>query len=461
MTIAPADDLTGRIDALRTRVVGLVALPSDADYARCTPWNAAAAVEPAAVVFVDSATDVAETLHFAAAEGYTVAVAATGHGALDCGADTILVHTGEMTWCEVDPVERMARVGAGARWQHVLDAAAPHGLAPLCGSSPSVGVVGFLTGGGIGPMVRSFGPSSDHVRAFELVTGAGEVLRVTPVENAELFWGLRGGKATLGIVTVVEIDLLRVPEFYGGAIYFEGADAATVLHEWRRWSAGLPESVTTSVALLQLPDLPDVPAPLAGRFSVAVRYVALGDPDEAQRLLEPIRACASAVLDGVGLLPYSAIGTVHADPPDPMPVYEDQVLLAELTAEAVDALLAVAGPDAQSLQTIVEIRQLGGAFARSPRDASALCNRDAGYALAAIGVPEPDLADAVAAHARAVIAAVAPCSTGRQLPNFAPAADQARLARIYDEDTLSRLAALAERHDPAGVLRTGQVARSR
>ncbi len=93
----------------------------------------------------------------------------------------------------------------------------------------------FLTGGGIGPLVRTVGLSSDHVRAFELVTGAGEILRVTPEEHADLFWGLRGGKSTLGIVTAVEIDLLPIAEFYGGALYFDGADAAAVLHAWRAW----------------------------------------------------------------------------------------------------------------------------------------------------------------------------------------------------------------------------------
>ena len=106
-----------------------------------------------------------------------------------------------------------------------------------------------------------------------------------------------------------------------------------------------------------------------------------------------------------------------------------------------------------------ELRLLGGAFARPARHRSAFCHRDAAFALTTIGAPVPELAEAVSAHARAVIGAVAPWSTGRQLPNFAPATDPARLARCYDEDTLYQLAALAERYDPAGVLRVGQVAR--
>jgi FAD/FMN-containing dehydrogenase len=446
-------------DALASRITGTVALPGDPDYQRITPWNVAVAVAPCAAVFPTSARDVAETVRYAAERGLTVAVQGTGHGALAVGPDSLLVHTADLAGVTVDPLNHCARVGAGTTWQEVLDAATPHGLAPLCGSSPTVGVVGFLTGAGIGPLVRSVGLSSDHVRAFEVVTGSGEQLRVTPGQHGDLFWGLRGSKSTLGIVTAVEIDLLPIAEFYGGAIYFDGADAAEVLHQWRRWGANLPESVTTSMALMQPPALPDVPPALAGRFTVAVRYAALGDVVQAQRLLEPMRAGARTVLDTVGVLPYAAIGAVHADPPHPMPVFEDQALLRELPVEAVDALLAVAGPDSGSLQVIVEVRMLGGAMARPARHRSAFCHRDAAFSVTTIGALVPELADALPAHARAVLAAVAPWSTGWQLPNFAPASDPARLARCYDEDTLYWLAALGERYDPAGVLRVGQVAR--
>ncbi|MGE2834681.1 FAD-binding oxidoreductase [Mycobacterium sp. SMC-4] len=459
MTI-PAD-LT-RDDALRglcDQVATHVALPGQPGYERCMPWNVAAPVTPAAVVLATTAEDVAGTVRFAAAHGFTVAVQATGHGAVGVDNDTVLVLTAAMKHVDVDAVNRTARVGAGARWQDVLEAAAPHGLAPLCGSAPGVGVVGYLTGGGIGPLVRTFGLSSDHVRAFDVVTGEGRLVRATPTENADLFWGLRGGKATLGIVTAVEMDLLAVAEFYGGAVCFDGVDAAAVLHAWARWNVALPETVNTSIAIQQLPPLPGVPEPLAGRMTVAVRYAAVGDFAEAERLLAPMRAVATPILDSVGVLPYTAIGAVHADPVDPMPIHEDQALLTELPAEAVDALLALAGPQSGSPQVIVELRALGGALARQPRHRSAFCHRDAAFSLAVIGVPMPD-AGAVIEHARAVTDSVAAWATGGQMPNFAPSYDSARPARVYDADTLHWLAALADRYDPARVLATGQVIRT-
>ncbi|MEV0670550.1 FAD-binding oxidoreductase [Mycobacterium sp. NPDC050441] len=453
------DGLDDALKGLRAHVAAPVALPGEVGYERATPWNVAATVEPAAVVLAATAYDIANTVGFAAARGYRVSVQATGHGAMAVAPDTILVVTSGMTDVTVDPVTRTARVAAGATWQQVLDASAPHGLAGLCGSAPGVGVVGFLTGGGIGPLVRTVGLSSDHVRSFELVTGAGELLRATPEENAELFWGLRGGKSTLGIVTSVEIDLLPIPEFYGGAVYFDGDDAGIVLREWARWCADLPESISTSIALQQLPPLPGIPEPLAGRFTVAVRYAAVGDFAEAERLLAPMRAVASPVLDTVAVMPYTAIGAVHADPVDPMPIYEHHTLLRELTAETVEVLLGAAGPESGSVQTIVEVRMLGGALAREGRHRSAFCHRDAAFAVTTIGVLAPPIADAVVPHAGALIVALSRWSSGGQIANFAPSEDAGRAARVYDEDTRHWLAALAQRHDPAGVFRCGQVVR--
>jgi FAD/FMN-containing dehydrogenase len=450
---------TDAVTALRAAVAGLVAAPGEPGYERAMPWSVAVPVTPCAVVIAADADDVAATVQIAAVHGLTVAVAATGHGAVPVDETSILVHTSALTECAVDPAGRTARVGAGLTWQTVMDAATPHGLAPLVGSSPAVGVVGFLTGCGIGPLVRTFGLSSDHVRAFELVTGSGEQLRVTPDEHAELFWGLRGGKGTLGIVTAVEIDLMPLSQFYGGALYFDGADADAVLRAWRDWSADLPEHTNTSIAFLQLPPLPDVPPPLAGKFTVAVRYTSVADPADAAQLLAPMRAVAHPIIDMVDVMPYAAIGAVHADPVQPMPATEQHILLADLPDAALDTLLTGAGPQSGSPQVVVEIRRLGGAFARPAAIDSAFCQRDAQYTLLAIGVLAPEIAAIVPVHAAGLMSVMQPWSTGGQLPNFGASADPERIARYYDEDTRHWLAALADQHDPAGVLRVGQVMR--
>ena len=444
------------IDSLRGELTGSLATAGEPGYELAMPWNLAVPVRPLAVVAVRDARDVVSTVRCAARTGLRVAVGRTGHGAVPIDDNVLFVHTGHLDSCVVDPETRTARLGAGVIWQDVVDAAAPHGLAPLCGSSTAVGVVGFLTGAGIGPLVRTFGLSSDHVLAFELVTGEGDILRVTADQHAELFWGLRGGKSTLGIVTAVEIDLMKISHFYGGALYFSGSDASAVAHAWLDLCADLPEHTSTSMALLQLPALPQVPPPLAGRFTVAIRFASVAEPDAAQALLAPIRAVAAPVIDAVGVLPYSAIGVVHADPTDPMPSHEFSCLTNRLTHDAVDSLLAVAGPESGSPQTVVELRLLGGALAREPLHRSAFCHRDAAFTLFTVGVPGHGALDE---HARKVEQAMAPWSTGGALPNFAAGVEPERIARTYDEDTVHWLSALADEHDPSGVLRVGPVVR--
>ncbi|MGK5685154.1 FAD-binding oxidoreductase [Actinoplanes sp. URMC 104] len=445
------------VASLRPRLTGALALPGEPLYAELTAgFNVAITATPAAVVEARDAQDVAEAVRFAAATGRSVAVQATGHGLAGTLDGAILVHTGRLDECVVHP-DGWARVGAGVRWQQVLDAAALHGLAPLCGSAPGVGVVGYTTGGGLGPVARTFGWASDRVRAIEIVTGDGTPRRVTATDEPDLFWGVRGGKGALGIVTALEFDLVPLSTVYAGALYFAGADAATVVHRWREWSSSLPVEATTSLALLQLPPMPGVPEPLAGTFTVAVRFAWTGPAESGAAVLAPMRAAATPLIDAVQTIPYAAIGMVHADPTDPMPVIEETDLLSALPAEAVDALLAVAGPQARSPQVMVELRQLGGALAAEPRHPSALCHRDAAYALILIGVPVPPVAEAIVPHAAAVRQALAPWATGGALPNLSSGSGAERIARSYDPATLARLVSLAERYDPANVLRAGQV----
>ncbi|TQS42250.1 FAD-binding oxidoreductase [Cryptosporangium phraense] len=431
-------------------IAGRVLLPGRPGYAElATPWNVAVVNEPIAVVEVLDAADVVATVRFAAAHGLEVSVQATGHGAVRTERPTLLVHTGRLTDLTID-ADGIARAGAGVRWGQVLEAGAPRGLAGLAGSAPNVGVVGFLTGGGIGPVVRTFGVSSDLVTAFEVVTGDGEFRRVTADENPALFWGLRGGKGALGIVTAVEFQLVEVAELFGGCVYFEGRDAEAIAHAWARWTDDLPEAASSSLAIVQMPAMPGVPEPLAGRTTVALRFAWVGDPAEGSRVVEPMLGLGTIVLGGMGVLPYSAIGAIHADPVDPMPTHEESGLLRELPAEAIEALMGLL---ADSPQIIVELRHLGGAFARANDHApSAFGHRDAAYNLVTIGLGVPPVVAAAAAHGTALLAALGPWTTGGCLPNFTASADPSIVRRKYDDETLTRLATLATTYDPHGVI---------
>jgi hypothetical protein len=357
----------------------------------------------------------------------------------------LLVHTGGLDECVVHP-EGWARVGGGVRWRTLVDAAAPHGLTGLVGSSSGVGVVGYTTGGGLGPLARTYGLASDAVRALDVATGDGRLVRATPERHADLFWGLRGGRGSLGIVTAVELDLVPLASVYGGSLFFAEPDVPAVLRAWRDWADRLPETATTSVAVLQLPDLPQVPPPLAGRMTVAVRLVSTGSPQEGAALLAPLRALATPVLDGTGVLPAAALDAVHGDPKDPMPVVEAATLLHQLDDAGVDALLRLAGPGSGSPLVKVELRHLGGAVRRGGEHPSAVCGRDAAYQLVAIGLLVPPVADAARAHCDALLSGLGRWSTGGTLPTFAGG------ARSYDAATLARLQAIVLARDPGRVM---------
>jgi hypothetical protein len=421
-----------------------------------TPWNLAVPMQPAAVVAPRTAQDVAAAVRFAGKHGLTAGVQATGHGAVASLAGHILVSTKALDEVTVHP-EGWARAGAGVKWSRVIEAAAPYGLAPLNGSSSDVGVVGYITGGGVGPMARTYGLAADRVRAFDVVAGDGELRRVTPTEHPDLFFALRGGKGAAGIVTAVEFDLVHLPRFYGGAVYFDGADAARVIDRWRIWSETLPAQATTSFVLFQLPPIPGVPPQLAGRMTLGVRFVWTGEPRHGERLLDEIRGVAPVILDDAALKPYAAIDSVHADPVDPMPVVDPAMLLTDFTAGTAAQLLAVAGYGSGSPLVMVEVRQLGGAYAREGRHPSAFSHRAALFSLLAVGMaPDP----AALPHAQRLFSAVADWDTGGIWPNFGPPHDSSTARRAYDPATLARLAAVTSAYDPRGVLQAGSYTRA-
>ena len=452
--------MTALSAALRTELVSLadtVAFSGDDAYAvLAMPWNVAMPSTPLAAVAPADAAAVARVVAFASANRIPVAVQATGHGAYEALDDAILIVTKRLDEITIHAAERWARVGAGVVWQQVLDATAPHGLAPLAGSSPSVGVAGYTTGGGHGPLARTHGIAADRVRAFDVVTGDGVLRRATATQEPDLFWGLRGGKGAMGIVTAVEFDLLAMPTLYGGALFFDGPDAGTVLRAWSAWCPTLPPQATTSVALFHLPAMPGVPEVLAGKPTVAVRFAWDGDPAEGEAVVAPMRAVGARLVDSVGVMPYVALARIHTDPVDPLPAHEAHMPLASFPFEAAEALLAAAGPDSGSPQVVVEIRQLGGACSVEPAVPAAFARRDVAFSLFAVGIGVPPVVDAVVAHETALRAALAPWGMKGALPNFAPGASPERFARVFPADVLVRLSGIARTYDPNGILLAGR-----
>jgi len=408
----PVDEMTSTIvqndtSTLAAQVVGPVLTPGAPGYDdEVAGFNVAHRPAPAVVIGATSAADISASVRWATERGLQVRSQATGHGLTNDLVGTVLISTRRLTQLDLDAQTRTVRVGAGVRWRAVIDAAAPHGLAPLNGSSSNVGVVGYTLGGGIGPMARRYGFAADLVRALTVVTADGQIRTVTADQHPDLFWALRGGKIGFGVVTEIEIELVPVSRFFGGGIFFPGTSAAAVLHAWRLWAPSLPNEVTTSVALLRLPPDPQLTPPLQGQFVVHLRYAHLGDADEAARLLAPMRDTAPILIDTVAELPYAAVDAVHMDPTSPMPSYDRGIALRDFPAEAVDRLVASNGTDSGSALTLTEVRLLGGALSAAPLVPNAVAGRQAAFSVYVLGVPTDPVAPQIPGQVRTVIEAL-------------------------------------------------------
>ncbi|WP_222194641.1 FAD-binding oxidoreductase [Modestobacter italicus] len=440
--------------ATTTELTGTVHRPGDPGYATAVGgFNLTVVHQPAVVVEARSPADVAAAVRYAARASLRVTVQNTGHGARrPAGPDTLLLRTGALDSVSLDPAGRTATLGAGVTAGPLIAAAAEHGLAPVTGAAPSVGLVGLSAGGGIGPLARALGFAADRVRSLEVVTADGEQRHVDGATEPDLFFALRGGGGGVAVVTSMTVELVELAGFWGGAVFFPGADAAAVLHAWRSWAPTLPPEVTTSIALLRLPPLPQLPEPLRGQFVVHLRIASTGSPEEGAALLAPMLRVAEPLLDTVASLPCTALASVHMDPTDPAPVTEAGCLLGEFTAEAADALLAEAGPGTQTPLVLAEVRALGGAMATEPAVPNAVGGRDARWSLYTVGFAAPPVAGAASAAALGLVEAMRPWRSGVQY-NLAGGRD---LVEAWPADVLARLQQITRDRDPQRLLAPAQ-----
>lgn len=444
-----------------SEIHGPVLRPGDDGYAdEVTGFNLAALHTPDVVVGATGVDDIVSALRWATATGTPVAVQSTGHGAnfpIDHG---LLISTARMTDVRVDPQERLATIAAGAKWRHVLDASAPHGLAALCGTSSDAGAVGYTLGGGLPLLGRAYGYATDLVRSFQVVTPDGTLRESDPAHEPELFWALRGGKGNVGVVTSMVCELLPLPTILGGGVYCPGEHAEALLRTWSDWTRTIPDEMCSAFTLLRLPPVPEIPEPLRGGFWARVAIAWPGDLAEGERLLAPIRAAAPVTVDTVEEMPYAAVDRIHMEPQDPLPARESCALILDLTPEAIDTFLAQVGPQAPACPLLlVEIRHMGGALSRPARLEDAICARDANYLLETVGVlAAPPAAEAIEQATTALHTAMSPYGTGRTMVNIhgTPGNDTDR-ARAWSPEVYNRLRQDKSTYDPANLLRFGHI----
>ncbi|OAA27874.1 FAD/FMN-dependent dehydrogenase [Frankia sp. EI5c] len=429
----------------------LVAGAPGYDAAR-TPWNVAIDQRPAAVAQPADAAEVAAVIRLAAASRLRIAPQGTGHGSSPLGPldDVLLLRTSRLTGVTIDAEARRARVGAGALWLDVVAPAAEYGLAALHGSSPDVGVAGYSLGGGLSWYGRALGLQANSVTALELVTADGTLVRADAENEPDLFWALRGGGGNFGVVTALEFDLYPISTVYAGLLAWDWRHSERVLARWAEWAATAPDAVTTSLRILQVPPIPEMPEPVRGRQLIIIDGAVLAENAEAERILAPLRELAPEI-DTFTRLPASALIRLHMDPEAPTPVVSLGRTLTELPPAALSTLLDVAGPDSgTSLLVAAELRQLGGALARPVAGGGAVGSLDGAFALYSCGIAAtPEVAAQGLTDLRRVASAVAPYTGAQQYLNFVE--DRIDPAAGFDPVSWSRLRAIRAAVDPNGM----------
>jgi hypothetical protein len=439
-------------DFTELAIAGRIATPDDSDWDQArVAWNLAADQRPVAVVFADSADDLAATVRFAAGNGLKIAAQGTGHGAAPLAPldETILLKTERMRGIEVDPDARTARVEAGVLVLELSEAAGAHGLCSMPGSAPDVGVIGYTLGGGLSWLGRRHGFACNRVRAIELIDAEGEARSVDAENDPDLFWALRGGGGGYGVVIALHLDLLPIAEIYAGALVFPAEVGADAVRAYRDWAATVPDEVTSVVRFITPPPIPDVPEPIRGRPLLTVDATCIGTREEGEAAIAPLRQIGETIMDTFDWMPAAGLCRIHMDPENPVPGVGEGQTIRDLPDEAIDAFVAVAGPDSGSPLLLSELRHLGGALGRPAENSGALSHLDAGFVMYSVGMPmTPELGEAIPRHLGKIDEAMRPWAADGGYYNFIEG--PCDVDAILPADVCDRLGDVKRKWDPDG-----------
>jgi FAD/FMN-containing dehydrogenase len=436
-----------------------VIAPGDEGYdAARLVWNGLIDKYPALIARPTGVADVVAAVNFARARGLEVAVRGGGHnvaGTAVCD-DGLVIDLSGMKGIRVDPAARTVRAEAGVTWGELDRETQLFGLATPGGEVSVTGIAGLTLGGGIGVLRRKYGLSCDNLISVDLVTADGRFLTASEAENADLFWGLRGGGGSLGVVTSFEFRLHPIgPEVYSAQLWYFLDGAGDLLRGWREFVAQAPDEVTSILGLWSIPAIPNFPEALHGTPVVIFSSFYAGSIVEGERVLRPLRALGTPFVDLSGPSTYLAQQSGF-DPfyPDGLRYYWKSVTLGELSDDAIDATLARFATR-PSPATLVALRHLGGAIARVPEDATAYGNRAAQFNLSFDATWTNRRDDAAnIAWAREAWEALLPFASGVYL-NFAGLGEEGQaLARGGLRDNYARLADLKRRYDPDNLFRS-------
>jgi FAD/FMN-containing dehydrogenase len=446
--MTPARAARQELNGFAGRLIG----PEDADYDEtCKVYNAMIDKRPALIASCTSPEDVAKAVGFARDHDLLLAVRGGGHNGAGLGTcdDGVVIDLSPLKDIQVDPEARTVRVGGGCTWGEVDRATNERGLATPSGIISTTGVGGLTLGGGIGHLTRKFGLTIDNLLEAELVLASGERVRASADENADLFWGLRGGGGNFGVVTSFEYRLHPVTSILGGMLLYPFEQAGAVLRAARDFNQSSPDEMSIFGVLLTSPE---------GAKVVALLVCYNGPIEQGEALLRPLRENMSPIADLVAPITYEQQQTLLDEGfPFGLQNYWKSEFLKSLPDAAIDVLVEQFSSVPSPLSALV-LEQFGGAYRRVGAEETAFAHRDWDYNFLIISRwTDPAEADQHIQWARGVWQAVQPYASGSVYVNYLePGQEGADRIRAAYGPVYDRLVALKNQYDPTNFFRLNQ-----
>ena len=457
-TVSSGDAIAG----LRARIRGPVFTPADDGYDEARGiWNAMIDKRPAAVVRCTGTADIIDSLNLTREAGLPLSIRAGGHniGGTSLCDDGIVIDVSRMKGIHLDLGNETARVQPGVLLGDIDRETQAFGRIVPSGFVSQTGLSGLTLGGGFGWLTRKWGLTSDHLISADVVTANGDLVRASDNENADLFWGIRGGGGNFGIVASYEYRMRQLgPTVVAGLVAYPMDRAEEVISFYREFSAAAPDDLTCVLLLRIAPPAPFLPQDIHGKPIVAVVVCHAGSVEDGEKAVKPLKEFGSPVADTIQPKPF----TVHqsaldgTQPPGRY-YYWKSDYLPGVSAAAQQTLIERTA-EFPSPESALLVFQLGGAAARIDDDISAAAHRDAAYVLnVASSCIDPAKIDACKDWARGTWSAMRPHSTGGVYVNFLTEDEgDDRTLEAYGKAKYERLAAIKRKYDPANLFRVNR-----
>lgn len=445
---------------LSTEFQGETIRPDDRDFDKARAvYNGSIDRKPALIVRPHGAADVIDAIGYARAAKLQVAVRCGGHsvaGTSVCEGG-VLIDLSAMKGVHVEPDHYTAIAQGGALWGEYDRETQLLGLATPGGRVTTTGVGGFTLGGGYGWLSPVYGLTCDNLVGADVVTADGRLVHASEDENTDLLWALRGAGANFGVVTAYELRTHKVgPILLAGMLVVSNDEhAGDILRAYREYVEQAPEQLVTGIATVLAPPEPFVPPELIGSPVVGIVACYVGDPEEGEEYIRPLRELTAGGIDLVQPMPYTAFqAMLDGFAPKGWLNYHRGMHLHSLTDDVLDGYLEV-GRTIGSPMTQGILFRHGGAVSRVPEDATAAGNRDAAYMAHPIACwATPEETDHEMDWVRRFTEAVGPATTGRTYLNFEPGTTVADVKSGFGEEKYQRLVALKDEWDPTNLFRS-------